>query len=261
MSYVAFVPKALIYDYVLSPDEKLVKDVEIIARILSESIGEVSDILDVGCGTGRYVLQLYKKLKEVYGRPVRIVGIDTDNEMINVAARRLQELGEVENITFARRDVKTMTEEEAYDVVIVWGSTINYMKDEEELVEVIKRIYNLLRPGGLILIETFDAFKLLSELWPARPRIHAKDLPKTLGGKVIIIEDWGFDSSEQRFKVMYTIMYSVGGKVVIDSYEETLLPITMFDLKMVLKFVGFTNVQVRRGYTSERMIVYASKRS
>jgi 2-polyprenyl-3-methyl-5-hydroxy-6-metoxy-1,4-benzoquinol methylase len=100
-------------------------------------------ILDYGCGTGTLSLRFAGRAKEIHG-------IDFAAGMIEVAQGKAAESG-VDNARFMQAIIfDPLLEKGSYDAVLAWG--ILHLVDDRNLV--MKRINNLLKPGGLLVSAT-----------------------------------------------------------------------------------------------------------
>ena len=101
------------------------------------------DVLDVGCGSGRAMIQL----AETFPRS-RFVGYDFSEEAIGRAQAGAAEKGLL-NIRFEVRDVTTLPEDECYDLV----TTFDAIHDQAKPAQVLSAIRSALRPDGLYLMQ------------------------------------------------------------------------------------------------------------
>jgi SAM-dependent methyltransferase len=110
-------------------------------------------VLDVGCFTGDFLVQLAERGADVYG-------LELQPEAVEIAQRALP--GRV-----FRADVHgTRFPEGPFDVVTATG-LIEHVIDP---VALLRRMSDLLRPGGILLLETPDSgsavARLLGRFWP-----------------------------------------------------------------------------------------------
>ena len=105
------------------------------------------NVLDFGCATGTKTIQLADGTKHIHG-------LDISNEMINEANKK-KDKAHIQNISFYQGTInKSDLEKASFDKIIAYG-IIHLLEDKEM---VIKRIYELLKPGGLF-ISTTACFK------------------------------------------------------------------------------------------------------
>lgn len=106
------------------------------------------DVLDAGCGAGRWVFELAQR------RPAwSIVGLDRDAGAIRTAEANRQRLG-FENISFVRAEYFEFNGERRFDVVLVVASA-HYLAELGAAEQLFKTYASWLKPGGrLIFIDT-----------------------------------------------------------------------------------------------------------
>ena len=95
-----------------------------------------SSVLDMGCGTGR----LSKVISKKVGSGGKVVGVDPDEERINIAAAEEKYHN---NLQFMVGSDQTFPKDQ-YDV-IVSTDVIHWIKDKEA---TFQRVYDNLKPGG-----------------------------------------------------------------------------------------------------------------
>lgn len=120
---------------------------EYLTTLLKENGIEDGLILDLGCGTGKLT-----RLMEQKGYDM--IGVDNSFEMLDIAKEQ-----DSENILYLMQD---MREFELYGTVrAVYSAcdSVNYILEEEELLEVFKLVNNYLDPGGLFIFDINSSFK------------------------------------------------------------------------------------------------------
>lgn len=105
---------------------------------------EGARILDVGCGTGRHSLELAK-------RGYKVVGIDPSAAMIAAARSKASVNDPIPEFIRARGEDLTTTQ--SFDASICLFTTLGQMADEQDNHALIKRVYEVLRPGGTFAVE------------------------------------------------------------------------------------------------------------
>jgi ubiquinone/menaquinone biosynthesis C-methylase UbiE len=132
------------YDTVELQFDPVYKDVIIKTR---RYLNIVDNVLDFGCATGTKTMQLANGTKHIHG-------LDISPEMINEAMKK-KDTGNIRNISFSQGTIfNTDFEKASFDTIIAYG-IIHLLEDKEN---VIWRIYELLKPGGLF-ISTTACFK------------------------------------------------------------------------------------------------------
>ena len=100
-------------------------------------------VLDYGCGTGTAACDVAPLVRAVHG-------VDISARMIELAREKASD-GGIENATFAQQDVfDERLEEEPFDVILAFN-VFHTVPDPDR---VVKRMHQLLKPGGLLVSVT-----------------------------------------------------------------------------------------------------------
>jgi ubiquinone/menaquinone biosynthesis C-methylase UbiE len=99
---------------------------------------EYKSVLDVGCGTGNFLFELFKRKK------VALAGIDISEKMLNVAKKRLGKEADLRNGDSERLPWKN----NSFDIVTCTDSFHHYPNPKAVLNEM-RRVLN---PGGKVII-------------------------------------------------------------------------------------------------------------
>ncbi len=103
------------------------------------------DILELACGTGAMACILDD-------RGYRMTGIDRSESMIAVAKQKA--LDARRTIRFHAGDMVRLPVFESYDAVLCLYDSINYIMEESDILAMMNRLRNAIRPDGLFV---FDA--------------------------------------------------------------------------------------------------------
>lgn len=107
-------------------------------------------VLDLGCGTGTLTELLY-------GKGYDMVGVDNAPAMLDIAMKKKQESGS--EILYLLQDMRELELYSTVGTVISVCDSLNYILDEEELLEVFRLVNNYLYPGGLFLFDFNTDYK------------------------------------------------------------------------------------------------------
>jgi len=123
---------------------------------LKSYLSAENHVLDIGCGTGTQCGDLSNDVKQV-------TGIDISSKLLVIAEQRKAER-KIENVEFIQT---TVFDERfmpgSFDVVMAFY-VLHFFEDIDE---VIRRIYGLLKPDGLFILETAcmgEKGKIMGEL-------------------------------------------------------------------------------------------------
>lgn len=141
-----------------------------ILESLCPTAGPPIDVLDVGCGTGRH----FHRLRNVR----RLVGIDISPHMIEQARSpvRASEITASSIELFAGDLFSLPLPEQAFDLVYSVGVYGEYAPFDDAL---LRRLRQLLRPGGRLFITAVDSASRVSE-----PEHDAPSLPRRVARKL-----------------------------------------------------------------------------
>ncbi len=110
---------------------------------LKEKLEAGIDVLDVGCGAGRAMIELAKSYPNS-----RFAGYDFSEEGINRAASEAHKR-ELTNIRFEVRDAAAIGETEAYDLI----TSFDAIHDQAKPAAMLAGISKALRPDGAYLVQ------------------------------------------------------------------------------------------------------------
>ena len=100
-------------------------------------------VLDYACGTGNITNEIADNVKEIHA-------IDISAKMLDIAKRKAGER-KIENINFAQSTIFDETyQKESFHVILVFN-VLHLLADPQK---VIRRINELLKPGGLFISAT-----------------------------------------------------------------------------------------------------------
>ncbi len=107
-------------------------------------------IADLGCGTGNITIPLAKKGYE-------LIGIDASYQML--AKAREKSAKENVNILYLEQDMREFELYGTVDCIVSMCDSINYILEEDELLQVFKWVNNYLEPKGLFIFDINTIYK------------------------------------------------------------------------------------------------------
>ncbi len=122
---------------------------EYIKSLLKEYKIENGLVLDLGCGTGKLT-----RLLEDAGYDM--IGIDYSGEMLEIA-REHQEEGS--NILYLLQDMREFELYGTVRAVVSVCDSMNYITEEEDLLQVFRLVNNYLDPKGLFIFDLNTVYK------------------------------------------------------------------------------------------------------
>lgn len=101
-------------------------------------------VLDIATGTGDMAIALYRELK-----PVRVIGVDLSEGMMNIGRKKVAEAGYSGHISFEWQDCLNLTcPSGTFDAVTAAFGVRNF----EDIGKGISEMYRVLKPGGHLVI-------------------------------------------------------------------------------------------------------------
>ncbi|MCX7903494.1 MAG: class I SAM-dependent methyltransferase [Caloramator sp.] len=105
--------------------------------------------LELGCGTGNMTLRLSNL-------GVKVVAVDLSEEMLNVAKNKVKNKG----VIFINEDMVEIDFGKKFDFVFSFCDGLNYLIEDEELFNVLKKVYNHLKDDGFFIFDISSEYKL-----------------------------------------------------------------------------------------------------
>lgn len=119
-----------------------------VATLARRGIGPRATLLDAGCGTGRYAIELAR-------RGFVVTGVDRSPALLEEAAASARTAGSGLPVKFERADVLASAAGSGYDVVLCRG-VLNDLVSAEERAAVFAAFARALRPRGALLLDVRD---------------------------------------------------------------------------------------------------------
>jgi SAM-dependent methyltransferase len=129
---------------------------EYVLDLLAEHAPGTRSIIELGCGTGTLALEIQERAVDLTGEPggVDFLGTDASEEMIRVARAKASMAGKLAGrLRFEVADFLELEATVAYDAVLLLYDGLNYLLEENEVGELLSRIADLLKPGGVAIID------------------------------------------------------------------------------------------------------------
>lgn len=101
-------------------------------------------VVDLGCGTGTLTEMLAKKGYDM-------IGIDLSDAMLQIAMQK-KEIND-SGVLYLRQDMRELDLYSTVGTVISVCDSLNYILEEEELLEVFQRVNQFLFPGGIFVFD------------------------------------------------------------------------------------------------------------
>ncbi len=125
----------------------------------------VSSVLDLACGTGSILCELFE-------RGYDVVGVDMSEEMLMQAAMKAQSLSDDKMPLLICQQMQSLSLYMQFDACVCCLDSINYITQASHVQRVFRRVFDHLKSGGRFI---FD--------------IHTPEKLERLGGQTFLDED------------------------------------------------------------------------
>ena len=129
----------MLFNSPISP-EKAHRLIELLA------LKENDRVLDVGCGTGEFLIRVLEKY-QAHG-----IGVDIDRKSLDIARRISKERNCEERSQFIEIDITKYQADNPFDCGICLASTHAYAMDEPAYATTLTEMGKAINPGGTLLI-------------------------------------------------------------------------------------------------------------
>lgn len=189
------------------------------------------NVLDLAAGTGNYTIALAKL-------DYHVVATDLDEEMVKHIEEKSREekLGNIKARTLDMRDIHRI-EGKNFDLIFCIGNSIVHLDNEEEIGDLIKKIYDLLNESGKVIIQIVNYDRILE--------FDVKNLPTIDRSKqgVKFIRDYELKDGKILFKTKLIVEYD-------QEYDHCvkLYPLTSESLTEMFVKAGFKEIEIFGGF-------------
>ncbi|MCR5216119.1 MAG: methyltransferase domain-containing protein [Lachnospiraceae bacterium] len=106
---------------------------------------EGMQIAEIGCGTGNFLIEMAK-------RGYRISGVDLSPEMLAVAKKKLEDLGDTQT-KLLEQDMCKLRLMDRVDAIVSICDSINYVLEPDALAEVFRHVDKNLKSNGVFIMD------------------------------------------------------------------------------------------------------------
>lgn len=203
---------------------------------------DISRVLDASCGPGTQSIALAQLGYDV-------VACDPSSGMLLRAHRHATEYKVEDKIQITRSDFLSLPDnvEGRFDAIITKGNAFPHLITDDEIEKALRIFYDLLRPGGTVIIGMQD-FEPFIE---GRPRfipgrIHDLDLADN-EPEIITFDKWDWDEGPPLTVTVNNFILKGRG----DEYQVRKRPVifralTAAEVQVVLLEAGFENIEIIR---------------
>jgi ubiquinone/menaquinone biosynthesis C-methylase UbiE len=224
------------YDLMVSWPERMAREQSFFARVFDE--GGAHRVLDAACGTGIHAISFAKSGREC-------TGADLSPVMVEKARQNARDAGVSVSFVTAGFGGLRGRVEGSFDAVTCIGNSLPHLLDDESLHGCLADFAELLRPGGLLVIQNRNYDRLLSErqrFMPVSSRLDPEG--ETL---FLRITEYGVD---ERIEFTVVTLKKRGGRWSQAAQSTPLRALRQATLQSGLSRAGFSSVRFYGAYDS-----------
>lgn len=170
-----------------------------ISKILTEHGISEGLVLDLGCGTGTMTRLLRQKGYDM-------IGVDASAEMLEIARNHPDE-----GILYLQQDMREFELYGTVRAVVSVCDSMNYITEEEDLLQVFRLVNNYLDPGGVFIFDLNTIYKY--------EQLGESVIAENREASSFIWENW-YDEEEQINEYDLTLFIE-NKEGLYEKYEET----------------------------------------
>lgn len=198
------------------------------------NLGSNQDILEIGCGAGRFTFPMLRKGN-------RVTGTDVSDKSLELLKRMAQKEGLAQNLKVKNIDFTKKIYKNQFDLVVI-GNVIHHFIPERKQV-IINNIVTALKPGGKVAIWEPNAYCPMYLPWYAILELSGKERGIWAAEKGVF---------KSRFSEIKRLLENAGIKNV-ELKRHTLIPLR---LDQYIKNVGKINKQLLKIPVFRNMSAY-----
>lgn len=169
---------------------------------------EVSEVLDLGCGTGKHVVSFAEK-------GINVAGIDLSPKMISIAKANIADkgLGNLAKVDVG--DIRTHRQGEKFDLVVSMFAVMGYLTSNDDFLAGLQTARMHMKDDGLFVFDVWYGPTVLSRL----PEVRIQEFEQD-GARVIRLVKPSVDVPANTVDVNYRIL-EIDGQQIRGEVTET----------------------------------------
>jgi len=215
-------------------DKDYGKEVRFLDKVFKK-YSQVSNVLDIGCGTG---IHSEKMVEMGYF----VTGIDISEEMIDIAKSK-----KIKQTNFSVDDMTNFDLDKKFDACTIMFAVIGYLTKNEEIENSLDCVKKHLKKGGLLVFDCWNGLGVMRDLPTSRiKKTHAN------GIDIKRISYPSMDPLNQKCDVIFDVEISKEGKLM-KKFEENHSVRFFFpqELRKYLEDAGFEVLKICKSFEFE----------
>jgi ubiquinone/menaquinone biosynthesis C-methylase UbiE len=201
-------------------------------------------VLDVGCGTGRLLLDYLQQ-------GIDIDGVDNSPEMLAICERKAESLGLTPKLY--EQYVEKLEIPRKYRTILVPSSSLQLIIEPESVKQAMKRLHDHLLPGGVIVASIMT---LWNDGAPLESKWEKTAVREADGVKFRRVARSRFDPASECEHTEDLYQKIIGDQVVMEELHQR-SPATrsysQSQVKELFESVGFENIQLFSEFTFDEV--------
>jgi SAM-dependent methyltransferase len=222
------------YDQMMAWSARINQEGMFFKKIVSDY--KLKSSLDVACGTGFHVI-MFRRLG------LDAIGVDGSPKMIDKAKANSMACGVT--VDFVLGDFHNLSKRfsEGFDIITFLGDTLAHIKDKAETKKVIQSFYNILNPGGVLVLQTRNYEMIVkNQLRFMSPIVYRSVADESFFFQLLDFKNKGFDYSIVKFNKHEN--HWSNSVLTTEIY-----PCFKNDLEGTLKSVGFKEIAAYQNFS------------
>jgi SAM-dependent methyltransferase len=195
-----------------------------IDRAFSAMSGGPGRVADIACGSGAACVVFAR-------RGLDAIGIDRSAHMIDHAQERAKRAGQ--RVKFKVQDYRELNLGERVGLVTCMYDSLNFMRDEADLVKVFAGVYRSMMEAGMFIFDVYT-IRGLAETWGTKAEIH------TVEANHFIASQTAWDSETMsNTKTLFGFSRASDGQWLRWKEEHRMRAYPINQLRRLLESTGF----------------------
>lgn len=191
------------------------------------SVDRSMNVLDIGCGTGRWELFVSNRCRQ-------IVGFDFSQALLNVAAQKMEEIG-ANNVTLICSTLGDFDTDEKYDLAII-SSVLLYVPDSE-VAKLLQKLNTIMIPEGKVFNLEFTGIRESFRGGHGTDSEYSEYQMRTTEQFVKLFYKAGFELDKEGYAMPPFIFTSLLCRLLVPNrFRETRLMKTMLRIGLRLQY-------------------------
>lgn len=199
-------------------------------------------VLDVGCGTGRLLLDYLRQ-------GIDVEGVDNSPEMLEICKKKAGEQGLVPKLY--EQYVETLGLPKKYQTILVPSSSLQLIVEPSQADEALKRLIDHLLPGGVIAASIMTLWKKGEPLISEMEKVSTSNQD---GVKFRRVSKSFYNPESECEDTQDLYQMIVGDKVVLEETHRRFpatRSYTQLQAKALFNRAGFQNIKLFSEFTFE----------